>query len=481
MPLILSGNVASAISGAYEVANSCRFNDGDSAYMHKTPGGAGNRRTFTISVWFKYAPTGTIQAILSTGDYSSDEGYLQINLSTSGRLTIDDYDTSGESYNLRWTTAQPTRFRDPAAWYNLILAVDTTDATEANRVKVYLNGTSITSLFTQTTTPSQNDDFHVNMAQIVQIGRSQNNNNYFDGYLAEFCVVDGSQLAATSFGEFDEDSPTIWKPIDVSGLTFGTNGFYLDFEDSANLGNDKNGGTDLTEVNLAATDQATDTPTNNFATLNPLDNIAANTFSEGNLVQTSITENYGWVPSTFGMTSGKWYAECKQTGFSGSSNYDLIGVASAQLTAADDYLGNIAGTSSYYGQAGVYHGSGSTTSTYDSYTTNDIIGVAIDLDNNKLYYSKNGTWQNSGDPTSGATGTGALALTAVGSTALGAYFFASGEYGTSLVVNNSWNFGSPAFSISSGNADGNGYGNFEYAPPSGYLALCTKNLGSDGG
>ena len=478
----LIGGANSAADGVYSVANSCRFNDGDSAYMHKTPGGAGNRRTFTISVWFKTSTVaGDHNYILSTGDYSSDEGYFQIKLNSSGRLTIDDYDTSGESYNLRWTTNQPMRIRDPSAWYHLVVAVDSTQAVQANRVEVYLNGTNIDGAFNGTTSPAENDDFHVNMAQIVQIGRSQNNDNYFDGYLAEFCLIDGSQLAVTSFGEFDEDSPTIWKPIDVSGLTFGTNGFYLDFEDSANLGNDKNGGTDLTEVNLAATDQATDTPTNNFATLNPLDNIAANTFSEGNLVQTSITENYGWVPSTFGMTSGKWYAECKQTGFSGSSNYDLIGVASAQLTAADDYLGNIAGTSSYYGQAGVYHGSGSTTSTYDSYTTNDIIGVAIDLDNNKLYYSKNGTWQNSGDPTSGATGTGALALTAVGSTALGAYFFASGEYGTSLVVNNSWNFGSPAFSISSGNADGNGYGNFEYAPPSGYLALCTKNLGAYGG
>ena len=205
-------------------------------------------------------------------------------------------------------------------------------------------------------------------------------------------------------------------------------------------------------------------------------------FSNGNTSQTSNASAYGWVLSTLGMTTGKFYAECKQTGFSGGSNYNLIGVAATQLTSSSTYLGSVAGTSGYYAQGNVYNGSGSATSTYNSYTTNDIIGIALDLDNNKLYFSKNGTWQNSGDPTSGSTGTGALSLTAVGSTGQGAYFFASGDYGNSVVVNNSWNFGNGFFgttAITSAGSNGNG-SLFEYDVPSGYYALNTKNLNTYG-
>jgi hypothetical protein len=476
----LTGGANSAADTGYNVANSCRFNNDDSAYMHKTPGGAGNRRTFTISVWFKTsAVAGGTNAILSTGDYSAGEGFIQINLSSSGRLTIDDYDQSGDSYNLRWTT--PTGgplIRDPSAWYNLVLAVDSTQGTQSNRAKVYLNGTNISSNFTQTTSPAENDDFHVNMAQIVQIGRSQSNNNYFDGYLAEVCVVDGSQLAPTSFGEFDEDSPTIWKPKNVSGLTFGTNGFYLDFEDSSNLGNDKNGGTDLTEVNLAATDQSTDTCTNNFATLNPLHfgtTIAASysNLSEGNCLFTSTQDGspYPYYFSTMAVSQGKWYAEFKRV-----SSTVMIGIATG---VSDGFLGNNAKDYAMY-EDGQTFTSGSGSSYGDALDNNDIIGVAMDLDNNKLYFSNQGVWQNSSDPESGATGTGAVSITAPASNGTGVYHFAAGDSGGGSPVIQC-NFGNPIVALSSGNADANGYGNFEYAVPSGYLALCTKNLGSDGG
>ena len=199
---ILPGNSA---TGGYEVDNSLRFNDGDSAYLNFTPSSTGSRRIFTISFWFKQTNSGATRALFSTGNYSGGDGFLQINLSSSGRLVVDDYDQGGSSYNLRWVT--PTTgplFRDPAAWYHFVLAVDSTQGTQSNRVKVYINGVDISSDFTQTTNTSQNDDFHVNTSsKVQQIGRSQNNNNYYDGYLAEFVMIDGSQLTPTSFGEFD--------------------------------------------------------------------------------------------------------------------------------------------------------------------------------------------------------------------------------------------------------------------------------------
>ena len=485
MPLIIPANT---LTGGYTVANSCRFNNDDSPYMHKTPAGAGNRRTFTISVWFKTSTVaGGNSYILSTGDYDGGEGFFQIKLSNAGRLTIDDYDTSGSSYNLRWVTPSTYLIRDPSAWYHLVVAVDSTDATESNRVKVYLNGTNISSGFTQTTTPSQNDDFHVNLDQIVQIGRSQNNDAYFDGYLAEFCIIDGSQLAATSFGEFDEDSPTIWKPIDVSGLTFGTNGFYLDFEDSANLGNDANGGTDLTEVNLAATDQATDTPTNNFATFNPLTPSRQSggvvAYSEGNVnIVTSYTDtNYLRFPqaySTLGATAGKWYAEFKPTAMGSAA----VGIANTGEFGSDGSSNPYAGyaaSGAVYTNGGEYRANDGSSGGQGTYTTNDIIGVAMDLDNLKLYWHKNGTYINSGDPESGATGTGARAIVAP-ATPGGFYVFTAGSDNSS-VATISGNFGNPSYANSSSVSDANGYGAFEYTVPSGYFALCTKNLGSDGG
>ena len=459
MPLIIPANT---LTGGYTVANSCRFNNDDSPYMHKTPAGAGNRRTFTISVWFKTSTVaGGNSYILSTGDYDGGEGFFQIKLSNAGRLTIDDYDQGGDSYNLRWVTPSTYLIRDPSAWYHLVVAVDSTDATESNRVKVYLNGTNISSGFTQTTTPSQNDDFHVNLDQIVQIGRSQNNDAYFDGYLAEFCIIDGSQLAATSFGEFDEDSPTIWKPIDVSGLTFGTNGFYLDFEASDNLGNDVNGGTDFTTVNLAATDQATDTPTNNFATMNPLVKTTA-TFSEGNLKHTSGAGDS--TVATFGVSSGKWYFESK---ILGGSNEAHLGYAfDGTGIFVDDVTGSTVRGSGYvslYTYDGKIYNESSATASFGTFSENDIIGFLVDVDAGDVFLYQNGAALNSGN--------------AVVSGKTGKTWFPFGNFTSGTTTGIEHNFGGcPAFAISSGNADANGYGNFEYAVPSGYYALCTKNL-----
>ena len=437
MPLILGTN--SIKDTGFNVANSLRFNSGDSAYLNFSPSSTGNRRTFTISFWFKVTNSGSTTALFSTGNYSGGDGYLQINLSSSGRLVVDDYDQGGGSYNLRWVTpsAGPL-FRDPTAFNHFVLAVDSTQGTQSNRAKIYINGLDISSDFTQTSSTSQNDDFHVNTSgKVQQIGRSQNNNNYNNGYIAEFVMIDGLQLAPTSFGEFDEDSPNIWKPIDVSGLTFGTNGFYLDFENSGSLGNDKAGSNNFTVNNLTAIDQSTDTCTNNFCTLNPL-TLQDTDFvlSEGNLkISIGGNNERKAVLGTFGLTSGKWYWEVKYTSTTGPS-YAQIGISDiiegTEASTENGKMGYFPYDYGYRGEHssgnGLKTNNGSFTSYGDGWTTGDIIGVALDLDNNAIYFSKNGTWQASGDPTSGASRTNAtFNITAASSTGTGAYFPAIGK------------------------------------------------------
>jgi len=290
-------------------------------------------------------------------------------------------------------------------------------------------------------------------------------------YYSEFCMVDGQALDPTSFGEFDEDSG-IWKPIDVSGLTFGTNGFYLDFEDSSALGNDAAGSNNFTVNNLTAIDQSTDTCTNNFATLNPLAKGANVTLTEGNLQFTS-NNRYGTV-GTFGLSSGKWYWEVKvvdagsdiQVGiFQGGGN---IGYPNAELgkTSQGWSVISIGGNRLHNLSQSSYGGA--------AFSDGDILMVALDMDNGKWYMGKNNSWFDSGNPATSSS----PAHTGITGTIFPAIAtYAESESGS---INYQFNFGSPPYAISSGNTDGNGYGNFEYAVPSGYYALNTKNLAEYG-
>ena len=461
MPLILPGNVSSALGTGYDVANSCRFNSADQARMNRDLGTATSRQKFTYSFWIKRAAISHSFVVNNAGSTS------HIKFDSSHRLDFMD-----EDGNIRYVTNR--LFRDVSAWYSIIIAVDTTQGTAGDRVKIYINGTQETS-FSTSTAPDQNYNCTFNTAVNFKYGSYDNDDDYnLDAYLAEVVFIDGSQLAPTSFGEFDEDSPRIWKPKDVSGLTFGNNGHYLDFEDSSNLGNDANGGTDWTEIGLAATDQSTDTPTNNFATWNPLFRKGTTTpaFAEGNLKSTFDDGGANeFALTTFGVSAGKWYAEVKWPSNTGTAA-TATGILDMAYTGTDDPNNAVTNAFGYFG-SGTKNVSGTASSYGDSYADNDIIGIAIDMDNNKLYFSKNGTFQDSGDPTSGSTGTGAISI--VSGVTYG--IFAS-DYNSQVAELNT---GSPPFSISSGNSDANGYGNFEYSVPSGYLALCTKNLGSDGG
>ena len=476
---ILPGNSA---TGGYEVANSVRFNDDDSAHLKKTFSSSGNQRTFTISFWFKRSnlANGNIYTYQDASNEIRSEfilydNYLKIVFNPTGSSWSSDMivrDSSGNNI----------LFRDSSAWYHVVMAFDTTQSTEANRLKVYVNGNQQT----MSAYPSQNFDTGYNTDIEHGIGNYIHaTSTYFDGYFAEFCVVDGSQLNATSFGEFDEDSPTIWKPIDVSGLTFGTNGFYLDFEDSSSLGNDAAGSNNFTATNLAATDQSTDTCTNNFATLNPNQSNNAkdsvNSLAEGNL-RFNDTNNADWrtVIGTLGVNSGKWYWEAEVVGMNGSI---LVGVGRQNYLpttlnkTSSAYPGADSGDfSASYRENGIFYTNGSSSSGKSTFTSaGDIVMVALDMDNGAVYFGVNGTWNDSGDPTSGASKTGA-SYTGIQT----GEFYSPSVSGSATNSTIDFNFGNPPFTISSGNSDANGYGNFEYAVPSGYYALNSKNLAEFG-
>ena len=469
MSIIIPANSA---SGGFEVDNSCRFNDGSSDYLNRTQT-MGNRTTFTFSAWVKRSSFGE-QNLITVGT----SGTSRTQFHFQGQDALQFYNNDGGSVNMYIKTNR--LFRDLSAWYHIVLRFDTTQSTASDRIRFYVNGEEETSLATNTIPSEDADNTQFNYNGIVaDIGRRHYDaTGYFDGYMAEVCFIDGQSLAPTSFGEFDEDSG-IWKPKAVSGLTFGTNGFYLDFEDSSALGNDAVGSNNFTANNLAAIDQTTDTCTNNFATMNFLDNFwQGSAFSDGNTTVTTTNASQSYNTSSIMVSSGKWYVECKPV--SGGSEPE-IGIFS-KLTGANagnnSQLSYNANGYAYRASdpGSVWYNGSAVSTSFSQYANGDIVGIALDLDNNKLYFSKNGTFGNSGNPTSGSTGTGAISIVAPTSTTLGAYGFAANESFNDQNKVFSWNFGSPPYAISSGNTDGNGYGNFEYAVPSGYLSLCTANL-----
>ena len=452
------------------IANSCRFET--NTYMAKTASSA-NTKTLTISFWCK-------RMLLGAPASGSNQFALSFYQDSNNRISIafqnDDtfvvYAGVGGSNKVYFVTNR--LFRDLSAWYNIVIKIDTTQSTEADRFKLYINGIQETS-FSSSTYPSQNDDLIVNTN--IYVGTYDTSVNYISGYLAELIYVDGTALDQTSFGATNPVT-NIWEPIAYAG-TYGTNGFRLDFADSSNLGNDANGGTDLTEYNLVSTDQSTDTCSNNFCTMNPLDNYyASSTFSEGNTKIVTNASAKAANTSTFGISSGKWYCEIKAVQI--YNGYAQFGIKGRVPTSTTDGVGD--GTDGYaYTASGGNKVNGGSASSYGTvWNNNDIIGIAIDLDNNKLYFSRNGSFQDSGDPTSGSTGTGAAF--SLGTPSSGAYYIATSDGDTSSGSANTYefNFGNSPFSISSGNADANGFGNFEYAVPSGYFALCTKNLAEFG-
>ena len=463
----------------FDVANSLRFNEGSSDSLQDAQSTPTNGKKFTISFWAKFMeqPSGNAQEIMGGGTDGSNETFLRY---TSNETIQFRHDHASDT---NWQLQTNRKFRDYSSWYHIVAAVDTTQGTSSNRVKLYVNGVQETSLATANY-PAVNEETFLNKASAtVKIGQqAYQNSAFFSGYMCEYVFCDGQQLDATSFGEFDEDSG-IWKPINVSGLTFGNNGFYLEFKESgtgtnsSGMGADTSGNTNHFAVNnLTAVDQSTDTCTNNFATLNPLDfspNPAS--FTDGNLNYNKTSTGSGHNASstgTLGVIKGKWYFEFKLK--------DTNDFACGIIRANHD---NPNSNGLYTADSGVYaitNGSkivaGSEGSQSVSYSANAIFGFAYDLDNGKFYVHINGTYLNSGNPTSGSTGTGSL-----GNINLTNFYVPLVSNINHGVTNDiEFNFGSPIHSISSSQADDDGNGNFEYDVPTGYFALCTKNLAEYG-
>ena len=474
MPLILGTN--SIKDTGYDVANSLRFDD-DSSHSLTRTFGSGNQKTWTWSAWVKKTANlttlGNFDFVLFNG-YQDNNNRLSIFYSqTQTDSAVDDclkiFGTASGSTSVNASTSAV--YRDNSAWYHVVCAFDTTQATGSNRIKIYVNGVQQTLNFD--TTPAQDSNQSINFNQNHTIGNYNTNtaSTEFDGYMAEVVFIDGSALDPTSFGEFDEDSPTIWKPKDVSGLTFGTNGFYLDFENASSLGADVSGNSNnFTVNNLTSVDQSTDTCTNNFITMNPLDSYySESTFSEGNLKIVSSSGHYSPDMGTIGLSSGRWFWEVK---IDTTSTEDMIGITGNQRLSpgnSTSHLGGMLYDFAYNSYARFYNNNG-----YVSYGATfgngDIIGVALDLDSatNTIQFYKNGSAQGSKN------------ITHVSSTENGFYHVSAGDFTFAASMTFSSNFGSPPYAISSGNADGNGYGNFEYSVPSGYYSINTKNLAEFG-
>ena len=464
-----------SISTGFDIDNSVKFEADNTEYMKFTSSQTGSdlyRMAFNI--WLKRTELGAAQTFMLLGNGGSNSTRLDLSFDSSDRLQVRNVNS-----NYRLTTQV---FRDTSAWYHLFFQIDTTQTTANDRIKVWVNGNLIAiGDYTTVSNPAQDAvlGFNRNYGNILG-GREieGSTSQMFSGYIAQVYGSGGTPPSVTDFGEFDEDSG-IWKPKDISAISppDSVNGFFLDFTDASDLGNDASGnGNHFTEVNITAADQATDTPTNNFATLNPLYLTTRYTITEGGTNQVSSANGWGVSVGSVGVTSGKWYFEVQSDDTNG---YTLLGVIDEDsLLAAyingDAHAGDAPYGITYYGGGGsiITNGSAVTGLSFPTWTT-ETMGCALDLDNNKIYFSKSGTYGNSGDPAAGSNG---VSLPTGGS---GTWFISTSTYFAASPAKTNQG-GYTANSISSAASDENGYGTFEYAPPTGYYALCTKNLAEYG-
>ena len=441
----------SASSGAYDITNSVKLEADNSEFFSRTPSSNSNRQNFTFSTWIKRTELGAINAILEA--YQDGSNFFLLGIQNDDNLVLYDA-ISGTDYGAKYSI----KLRDTSAWYHIVFRSETTSGTAASRWKIYVNGVEITAKDTDYGTPPRWYQSNLNRTIVHNIGKRQDQNTFMSCYLAETHLVDGTALLPTSFGEFDEDSG-IWKPIKVSGVTYGTNGFYLDYTDSSDLGNDANGSNNFAENNLTAADQSTDTPINNFATGNSLN--PSGVFTEGATRWVSPTGSLGgdgtWNLASIALTGGKWHCEVKMV--SSTNVYYQVGISPTHPN--DSYSSRCF----YRSDGNIYNaGSGGNTTGHTTYTAGDIIGMSYDASANTVIFSKNGT--------------AVVTKTAIAHN--DPYFF-----GGAALSSGTWtadyNFGGyTSYTISSPESDENGYGTFEYAPPTGYYALCTKNLAEYG-
>jgi hypothetical protein len=468
---LISGSSVTGAGGAaaapYEIERSLRFNSADSTYLNRTPASAGNRKTWTWSSWVKRSVlgSGANNPMLFTAGATSP--YDQLYFDNSDRLNWWTGDVQ--------TCLTNAVFRDPSAWYHIILSVDTTQATNADRVKLYVNG--VIQTFSTYNGVTQNTDTKINNNEVHNIGRLPSPNFYLNGYLTEINFIDGQALTPSSFGEFNSDTG-VWQPIEYTG-TYGTNGFYLPFSDNAStttLGDDFSGnGNDWTTNNFSVTagagnDSLVDSPTRygtdtgaggevrgNYCTLNPLDKSSLITLTNGNLDGAGDgSGSWGLSRSTFSFpSSGKWYWEVRLNSTGSESNPAFFGVGlvnSATSLALDFAPSSWPNAYVLLLNGDLYTNNTSSAGYGSSFSVGDICMVAFDRDNSKIYFGRNGTWFDSGNP---ATETNPAASSI--STAL--QFFPS--LSSVNTTSGSFNFGQRPFA---------------YTAPSGFKALVTTNL-----
>jgi hypothetical protein len=451
-----------------------------STYLTRTPASTGNRRTFTFSAWVKRSSVGGAP---NTFDYifDCDAGGTQ----SENKIGFVNDKLSFGIWNTDTTTtiAQVDTnrlFRDTSGYYHIVCAVDTTQAVASDRIKFYVNGVQETSLSTSTYM-AQDYDTGINTQNPHAIGRWEDGaSRYYDGLMGHVNFCDGLALAPTVFGSTDATTGE-WEINTSPSFTLGTNGFSI--LKNGNTITDQSTNSNNWTLGAGTLTNTEDCPDDVFATFNPLENYwQQGTYSNGNNTYQANTSNYTYNSATIGVSKGKFYWEIEYEAKSSSNDDPLIGITSTQPTNTNNELGKYVNDWGYYEQSGTpyYRNNSANTSYGTTYNVGDVICVALDADNNKLYFRINGgSWENSGDPTSGATGTGAISITAPSSTPLGAYFpsvcFLDGSSNGTFKAN----FGNGYFGttiISSEGTNASGIGKFEYDVPTGYTALSTKGL-----
>ena len=463
----------------YDIDNSVKLQTAgvNSEFFERSFSSSSNRQTWTYSTWLKLSQNGVNNYFFDA--WKNSNTFFILGVSDAGRLVFYDI-VAGTDYG-----RQTDRLlRDTSAWYHVVFVSDTTNGTAADRYRLYVNGVRETSFSTSYGDPPQNYNGSVNDAIKHRIGYRTDGDTSFNGYLAETILVDGTALDPDSFGEVDAASG-IWKPIDVTGLSVGTNGVLMKYENAASMGA-ATSGTGFSVQNINQNDQATDTPTNNFCLLNGPQQVQSRfTFSQGNTtVNLTGDHNYRTIAGSMGFQHGKWYAEFKM----GTGRVQtIVGMTQLDDTRSwqDTYIGGVSNSTAYgmgHSYDGYFYRNGGSGAIGVSWTAGDIIGIAIRINDDGTGFmgmSKNGTWMNSQDPSSGTTGMLGLAYGGALPSHLHHSFAVTLRHDDGPVYANFGGFS--GFTISSGNTDANGYGNFEYEVPTGYYALCSKNLGELGG
>jgi hypothetical protein len=454
----------------YEIENSLRLERNDNTYLLRNFA-TGNRRTYTRSFWFKRSKIEGAERYFYTVTTSNSDSML---FETDERIRFSHF---ANTYRL--TTSQ--KFRDTSAWYHIVERVDTTQGTASNRWRIYVNGVQVTAFDVENYPPQNYDTKHNVSGNAHHLMTNEPSSNNFSGYVADYNYIDGQSLGPDSFGEFKSG---VWIPKEYSG-SYGTNGFHLEFAGNAN---DTSGnGNNFTSYNISSYDYMADTPTNNFPTIIKGYN---QNISQGNLKveRSSNANNHMGYFSTMGMKTGKWYAEVRYVDPAVDTVTFGVAETNERFSPSQDttaYAGGSRGgiAANTYVDWATYSVESKKFSTYNGTNTSygvggasgDIFMLAVDMDNNKFWIGKNGTWMASGNPASGTNPTHEGAAFAPEKEMVFVGSFYAGR-----ATDIRWNFGQDSTfmgAVTAGsNADANGYGDFKYAPPSGFLTLCSQNM-----